>query len=260
MPFDIGIGEWVVIAVIALIVVGPEDLPRMFRKLGNWFGRIRAMSDEFRRTLDSAVDDSGIKTIRDDIKQTEIDLRNAARLEELESEARAFENDIRGDMSVTNRAVKEGDLSDDELDALDQQAAKARVEHIRAKSDAIQAEARAKSLRAQLAKAEADLEIANAKASADLNAKAAAVATQTEPGQKTAAGRKTRAQKSALTATAGEPKGQAKPLKKPVKSTSQNKTVKPKATSNPRATPKPKAATPASSAAVPADPTNSADK
>jgi sec-independent protein translocase protein TatB len=44
----IGASELIVIAVVALIVVGPKDLPKMLRQLGRFVGKMRAMADEFR--------------------------------------------------------------------------------------------------------------------------------------------------------------------------------------------------------------------
>jgi sec-independent protein translocase protein TatB len=49
---DIGWTELLVIIVVAVVVVGPKDLPRMMRVAGQWMGRARAMADQFRRSFD----------------------------------------------------------------------------------------------------------------------------------------------------------------------------------------------------------------
>ncbi len=64
MPFSIGFGELVVIGVVALIVIGPKDLPRMFRSVGQFTGRMRAMADDFRRTMESAADEAGVNDLK----------------------------------------------------------------------------------------------------------------------------------------------------------------------------------------------------
>src|SRR5690348_18454882 len=46
--FDIGFSEILVIFVLALIVLGPEKLPRVVREVGRWVGRARAMARQFR--------------------------------------------------------------------------------------------------------------------------------------------------------------------------------------------------------------------
>ena len=49
------------IGVVALIVVGPKDLPGMFRTLGKFTAKIKGMAREFSRAMDQAADDSGMK-------------------------------------------------------------------------------------------------------------------------------------------------------------------------------------------------------
>ncbi|MFS4438786.1 Sec-independent protein translocase protein TatB [Paracoccaceae bacterium GXU_MW_L88] len=82
MP-DIGFWELLVIGVVALIVVGPEDLPKMFRAVGQFMGRARAMAREFTKAMEDAADDSGLKGAADDLKSLnrmkELDLRSEAR-------------------------------------------------------------------------------------------------------------------------------------------------------------------------------------
>jgi len=56
--FDIGWTELMVIACIAIIVVGPKDLPRMLRSLGKTLGQVRRMSREFQSTFNDALRDA----------------------------------------------------------------------------------------------------------------------------------------------------------------------------------------------------------
>jgi len=58
-----------VIGVVALIVVGPKDLPVMFRKFGQFTGRIRAMAKDFQRAMDEAADESGITELNRDLRR-----------------------------------------------------------------------------------------------------------------------------------------------------------------------------------------------
>jgi sec-independent protein translocase protein TatB len=66
--FDIGWAELVVIGVVALIVIGPKDLPEMFRTLGRFTAKIRTMAREFQRAMETAADDSGVKDVARDLK------------------------------------------------------------------------------------------------------------------------------------------------------------------------------------------------
>ena len=67
---DIGWTELLLIGIIALIVVGPKDLPGMFRNLGRMVGRARGMAHEFKRAMESAADESGVKDVARDLKET----------------------------------------------------------------------------------------------------------------------------------------------------------------------------------------------
>ena len=56
------------IGIVALIVVGPKDLPGMFREMGRFTARIKGMARDFQRAMEDAADDSGVgditKTLR----------------------------------------------------------------------------------------------------------------------------------------------------------------------------------------------------
>lgn len=65
---DIGWAELVLIGIVALIVIGPEDLPDMFRQLGRFTAKLRQMSREFSRAMEQAAKDTGVKDVADDLK------------------------------------------------------------------------------------------------------------------------------------------------------------------------------------------------
>ncbi len=66
--FDIGWTELMVVGIVALIVVGPKDLPKMFRTLGQFTAKARAMAREFQRAMDDAADASGVKDVARDLR------------------------------------------------------------------------------------------------------------------------------------------------------------------------------------------------
>jgi sec-independent protein translocase protein TatB len=53
--FEIGWSEIMVIAAVAIIVVGPKDLPRMLRTFGRTMGQVRRTANDFRRQFDEAL-------------------------------------------------------------------------------------------------------------------------------------------------------------------------------------------------------------
>ncbi|MFD0978480.1 Sec-independent protein translocase protein TatB [Tropicimonas aquimaris] len=65
---DLGWSELLVIGVVALIVVGPKDLPVMFRTLGKFTARLRAMARDFTRAMEDAADEAGVKDVAKDLR------------------------------------------------------------------------------------------------------------------------------------------------------------------------------------------------
>jgi len=59
--FDLGWLELIVIGVTALIVVGPKELPQLFRTVGRFFGKAKAMAREFSQSMEDAANESGLK-------------------------------------------------------------------------------------------------------------------------------------------------------------------------------------------------------
>jgi sec-independent protein translocase protein TatB len=53
--FGIDSTELLVIAVVALLVIGPKDLPRVMRTVGHWVGRARGVARHFRSGLDAMI-------------------------------------------------------------------------------------------------------------------------------------------------------------------------------------------------------------
>lgn len=66
--FDLGWSEMLLIGVVALIVVGPKELPGMFRTLGLWVGKARGVAREFSRAMEAAADESGVRDIERTIR------------------------------------------------------------------------------------------------------------------------------------------------------------------------------------------------
>ena len=61
--FGLGASEMVVIGIVALIVIGPKDLPGLFRTMGQFTGKARMMAREFSRAMDQAANEAGVKDI-----------------------------------------------------------------------------------------------------------------------------------------------------------------------------------------------------
>ncbi len=67
--FDLGWTEILVIGVVALIVVGPKDLPGMFRTVGQFVGKAKGMAREFSKAMNDAADDAGVSGMSDTLRK-----------------------------------------------------------------------------------------------------------------------------------------------------------------------------------------------
>ena len=67
--FDIGWSEILVIAVVAIVVVGPKELPRMLRAFGKTMGTVRRTANDFKRQFDEALREAERSTGLDDTRK-----------------------------------------------------------------------------------------------------------------------------------------------------------------------------------------------
>ena len=67
--FDLGWQELFVIATVALIVVGPKDLPKLFNKVGNILGKIRQIAREFYDQINESAEIEEINTLKNDLSE-----------------------------------------------------------------------------------------------------------------------------------------------------------------------------------------------
>ena len=71
--FDIGWSELVVIAVVALIAIGPKELPGVLRMVGQWMGKARKMAAEFQGQFNEAMREAEMADLKktfDEVKET----------------------------------------------------------------------------------------------------------------------------------------------------------------------------------------------
>src|SRR5215813_15242538 len=67
--FGIDGSEFLVILIVALVVVGPKDLPKLLRTLGQWAGKARAMADQFKRSFDDMARQSELDDLRAEVNK-----------------------------------------------------------------------------------------------------------------------------------------------------------------------------------------------
>ena len=89
--FEISWSEILVIGVVALIVVGPKELPVLLRTVGRYMGIIKRQAAEFRAQFDEAMRESELDQIRKDVESIKSDAENTIR-----DASRSVENEMAG--------------------------------------------------------------------------------------------------------------------------------------------------------------------
>ena len=87
--FGIGLMELLVIAVVALVFIGPSRLPQVARQFGRFFVQVRRMTTDVRRTIDSAIQEAEhevleeerqkLEEIKKDLRETQAKVEGEAR-------------------------------------------------------------------------------------------------------------------------------------------------------------------------------------
>jgi sec-independent protein translocase protein TatB len=74
---DVGWSELLLVAVIAIVVIGPKDLPRAMRTVGHWVAKIRATAREFQSNVDEMIREAELDEIRKEADRiTSFDLKD----------------------------------------------------------------------------------------------------------------------------------------------------------------------------------------
>ena len=79
---DLSWSHMLLILVVALVVVGPQELPKLMRKMGQWTAKARDMADQFRRSFDDMARQSELDELRKELDE----LRNARPLAGVEQD------------------------------------------------------------------------------------------------------------------------------------------------------------------------------
>jgi sec-independent protein translocase protein TatB len=103
--FDIGWSEFVVIAIVALIAIGPKELPGVLRMVGQWMGKARKMAAEFQGQFQEAMREAEMADLKksfDEVKEAatgfggdnvmtslQKDVGNALRIDDIDKPAAA---------------------------------------------------------------------------------------------------------------------------------------------------------------------------
>jgi sec-independent protein translocase protein TatB len=96
--FGVGYSELFVLGIIAVIVIGPKDLPVVLRKFGQIMQRVRGMAREFQSHVDVAMKDTGVSELKKDLQGMQSAINETAKtsvpMSAVNSIAPAIKNDF----------------------------------------------------------------------------------------------------------------------------------------------------------------------
>ncbi len=77
--FDIGFSEMLIIAVVALVVLGPERLPRVARQAGQWMGKLRRYVDDVKTDINKQMELDELRRLQTEVQQAASSLESSVR-------------------------------------------------------------------------------------------------------------------------------------------------------------------------------------
>ena len=75
--FDVGMDEMLVIAVVAIVVIGPKDLPLALRSVGRWTAKMRKVSGHFRSGIETMIREAELEEMESKWKEQNAAIMNA---------------------------------------------------------------------------------------------------------------------------------------------------------------------------------------
>ena len=98
MP-GVGFEEMILLVIVAIVVIGPKDLPLMMRKFGRFTGKMRAMAFEFKQ----GIDELGRQAELDELRKEVADLKKATGLDEIRRDLEKDKADLERDVANVMR-------------------------------------------------------------------------------------------------------------------------------------------------------------
>jgi len=99
--FDIGWTELLLIAVVAIVVIGPKDLPRAMRTVGQWTTKVKRMAGDFQRQFNEAVREAEL----DDVKKEVSSLGKLDPMADLRKSLTKADTDLKSDLKKVDDSI-----------------------------------------------------------------------------------------------------------------------------------------------------------
>ena len=96
--FNIGVGELLIVLLVAFVIVGPDDLPKVARWLGRQFRRLRALMRQIK-------EETGWNEVEKEVREIRRDVRDTVREMDVTAELRDAAKDVRREIDEASRDV-----------------------------------------------------------------------------------------------------------------------------------------------------------
>ncbi len=102
--FDISWSEFLLIGVVALIVIGPKELPAVMRTLGQWTRKVRGMASEFQNQFQEAIREAEMADLKKEVDDLAEGVKNFDPLKEVRADVETMGEDVKRSLSSSSEA------------------------------------------------------------------------------------------------------------------------------------------------------------
>lgn len=108
--FDISWTEFVLIGVVALIVIGPKELPAVMRTVGQWTRKVRSMAADFQHQFQEAMREAEMADLKKQVDDLAHDVKNYDPLKDVKADVEAAGRDIQATFEQKPQAPAVADM------------------------------------------------------------------------------------------------------------------------------------------------------
>ena len=102
--FDISWTEFLLIGVVALVVIGPKELPAVMRTLGQWTRKVRSMAADFQNQFQEAMREAEMADLKKQVDDMAHDIKNYDPLKDVRDDFEAVGKDIETSLAEPRRS------------------------------------------------------------------------------------------------------------------------------------------------------------
>ena len=118
--FDIDSGKLLIIGIVALVVIGPKELPGVLRQVGNALGKVRRMAAEFQGQFMEAMRESELEELKKDVQKMSesANFTNFDPLADVKTQLNEVGSQVESSLNAPVAAVETADLPAPEITSI----------------------------------------------------------------------------------------------------------------------------------------------